>query len=66
MIMDRHSKYIYFVSYKESYIIEDLVYIFQWIITNIYGLLEEIINNKGTTFVSKFWTSFNKEMEVKT
>ena len=34
---------------------EQLAYIFLKTIINVYGLLIEIISDKGTTFVSKFW-----------
>ncbi len=66
MIVDRYSKYTYFILYKESYIVEDLAYIFLQIMANVYGLSEEIISNRGAIFASKFWTSLNKEMGVKT
>ena len=54
VIVDRLTKYAYFLPYYELYTIEDLTYTFLRNIVNNYRLLDDIVNNKGTTFTSKF------------
>ncbi|KAK1461900.1 hypothetical protein CCUS01_01490, partial [Colletotrichum cuscutae] len=48
------TKFIYFIFYKESNIIKNLVYVFIKVILSNYGLLKEIIFNKNKLFISKF------------
>ena len=55
IIIDRYSKYNYFVPYKESHTVKELTYTFQRVITNTHRLPEEIINDRRLIFVSKFW-----------
>ena len=54
VITDRLTKYTYFIPYLESSSVEDLTYIFIKYITENYGILKEIINNKDKLFISKF------------
>ena len=56
VIIERTIRYKYFVLYKESSNIEELVYIFSKIIIVQYRLLEEIIIDRDKLFISKFWT----------
>ncbi|UQC89063.1 uncharacterized protein CLUP02_14591, partial [Colletotrichum lupini] len=48
------TKFIYFIFYKESSIIKDLIYVFIKVIFSNYSLLKEIIFDKNKLFISKF------------
>jgi hypothetical protein len=54
VVIDRLTKYRYFIPYKESSDIIDLVYIFLKIVISQYRLLDEIISNRDKLFTSKF------------
>jgi hypothetical protein len=54
IIVDRLMKMAYFIPYREATDAEDLVYIFIRFISVNHGLPEDIIFNRGRTFISKF------------
>jgi hypothetical protein len=54
VIIDRFTKYEYFISYKESLLIKELVYAFNKYIIGNYEILKKIINNKDKLFISRF------------
>ncbi|SRR6266566_2018761 len=58
VIIDRFIKYGKFISINESHSIEDLVDIVVREIISNYGLLDEFIIDKNTTFVSRFFIIF--------
>ncbi|KAK1705001.1 hypothetical protein BDP67DRAFT_417060, partial [Colletotrichum lupini] len=47
-------KFTYFILYKKSNIIKNLVYVFIKVILLNYGLLKEIIFNENKLFILKF------------
>ena len=55
VIVNRFTKFFYFIPYIKDTDIEQLVYIFLKTIINVYKLPAKIILNKGITFTSKFW-----------
>ena len=55
VIIDRLIKYIYFILYMKSSILEDLVYAFLRIIVLVYNMPKEIILDKDKLFISKFF-----------
>ena len=55
VVIDRLTKYAYFISYKEGLTAEDLAYAFNRNIIANYDILEEIISNRDKLFISKFW-----------
>jgi hypothetical protein len=57
IIIDRLTKYGYFISYKESLLAEKLVYAFNKHIIRNYGIPKEIISNRDKLFTSRFWKS---------
>ena len=64
VIVDRFSKMAYFVPYKMTITSEDTAKLF---IDNIYryhGLPDDIISDRGFQFVSKFWQSLFKILQV--
>jgi hypothetical protein len=54
VIIDRLTKYVYFISYKEGLTAEELVYIFNRNIITNYGIPEEIISDRNKLFISNF------------
>ena len=57
IIIDRLTKYAYFIPYLESLSAEDLAYIFAKYVIGNHGIPKEIINNRDKLFTSKFWKS---------
>jgi hypothetical protein len=54
IIIDRLTKYGYFILYKESLSAEELVYAFNKHIVGNYRILKEIISDKDKLFTSRF------------
>jgi hypothetical protein len=57
VVIDRLTKYAYFILYKEGLTAEELVYTFNRNIIVNYGIPEEIINNRDKLFILNFWKS---------
>jgi hypothetical protein len=57
IIINRLTKYAYFISYKEGLIIKELTYTFNRNIITNYEILEEIISDRNKLFTSNFWKS---------
>jgi hypothetical protein len=54
IVINRLTKYGYFILYKESSLIEELVYAFNKHIIGNYGILKKIISNKDKLFTLRF------------
>jgi hypothetical protein len=54
VIIDRFTKYEYFIPYKESLLAEKLAYAFNKHIIGNYGISKKIINDKDKLFTSRF------------
>jgi hypothetical protein len=54
VIIDRFTKYEYFILYKESSSVEELAYIFNKYIIGNYGISKEIISDRDKLFTSRF------------
>lgn len=55
VIVDRFTKFAYYIPIQESTDAEQLAYIFLRNIVSTHGLPNEIISDRGSTFASKFW-----------
>jgi hypothetical protein len=55
VIIDRLIKFSYYLPYREAIDIEELSYIFYRNIISIYRLPLEILIDRGTIFILKFW-----------
>jgi transposase InsO family protein len=55
VIVDRLTKFSYYLPYRESTDAEELSYVFYRNIVSIYGLPKEILSDRGPTFAAKFW-----------
>jgi hypothetical protein len=57
VIINRLTKYMYFLLYKEASIAEELAYIFMKTIVANHGVPDEFISDRDKLFKSKFWTT---------
>jgi hypothetical protein len=57
IVIDRLTKYAYFIPYKKESTVEELIYTFNRNIITNHGILEEIISNRDKLFISNFWKS---------
>jgi hypothetical protein len=57
VVTDRFTKYDYFIPYRESFLAEDLAYVFNKHIIGNHGILKRIISNRDKLFTSRFWKS---------
>jgi hypothetical protein len=65
VIVDRLTKYAYFLPYKESHSAEQLAYTFLRNIVSNHGLPAEVLTDRGTTFASNFWQALMKQLGIK-
>jgi hypothetical protein len=54
VVIDRFTKYGYFISYKESLLAEELAYAFNKHIIGNYRILKKIISDRDKLFTSRF------------
>ena len=54
VIVDRLTKFLYYLPYRESTDVEELSYVFYRHIVSIYGLLNEILSDREPIFTAKF------------
>ncbi|TDZ13344.1 Transposon Tf2-9 polyprotein [Colletotrichum orbiculare MAFF 240422] len=65
VIVERLTKYAYFIPYKESSTAEDLAYVFLRTIVSQHGLPQEIVSDRDKLFTSKFWKSLISQLGAK-
>jgi hypothetical protein len=66
IITDRLTKFGYFLPYKESSTVEELVYTFLRRIVANHGLLRKIILDRDKLFISKFWQALTAKIGTRT
>jgi len=64
IIINKVTKYEYFLSYKKAILIKDLIYTFLKIIIANHELSDEIILNKDKLFTLKFWKSLMNQLKI--
>ncbi|KAL0934452.1 reverse transcriptase domain protein [Colletotrichum truncatum] len=62
IIVDRLTKYSYFIPYMESSTAEDLAYKFLQVIVSQHGMPKEIVSDRDKLFTSKFWRSLISQL----
>ncbi|KAK6220785.1 reverse transcriptase domain protein [Colletotrichum tabaci] len=62
VIVDRLTKYAYFIPYLEASTAEDLAYTFLKYIISNHGLPKEIVSDRDKLFTSKFWKSLISQL----
>ena len=65
VIVDRLTKFAYFIPVKSTYLAEDYARIFIDEIVCRHGILLSIISDRGAPFTSSFWRSFQKGLGTK-
>ena len=63
--MDRLTKDIIFILFKEAATTNKLAYVFLRDILTKYALPEELITDQDKLFMSKFWQSLIKQLGIK-
>lgn len=63
--MDRLSKYGHFVPLTHPYTASKVVEIFVKEIFRLHGMPKSIVNDRGSTFLSQFWSAFFKAQRTK-
>ena len=64
-IVDRLTKEVEFVPYKETYGAEELAFVTLERIVARHGLPKEFITDRGSVFTSKFWQCLTARMGTK-
>lgn len=59
VVVDRLTKFCYYIPYQEATDAEQMAYIFYDRIFRDHGLPTEILTDRGPTFASKFWQSLS-------
>ncbi|KAL2010903.1 hypothetical protein VTN00DRAFT_3621 [Thermoascus crustaceus] len=65
VIVDRLTKYAYFLPYKKSSNAEELAYTFLQIIFGNHGMPEEFVSDKDKLFTSGFWQTLTRQLGSK-
>ncbi len=65
VIIDRLTKYTYFINYIKVLNAEDLIYTFLRIIFANHDILAEIIFNQDKLFTFKFWKLLIDQLKIK-
>jgi hypothetical protein len=65
VIINRLTKYTYFINYLKSLNVKDLAYTFLRIIFVNHGMPETIISDRDKLFISKFWKSLVDQLDTK-
>jgi hypothetical protein len=55
VVVDRFTKFSYFIPYREDTDAEEMAYVFYRHVVSTHGLPNEILTDRGPTFASKFW-----------
>jgi hypothetical protein len=64
VVIDRLTKYGYFILYKESLLTEELAYAFNKHIIGNHEISKKIINNRDKLFTSRFWKSLADQLGI--
>jgi hypothetical protein len=64
IIIDRLTKYGYFILYKESLLAEELAYAFNKHIIGNYKISKKIISDRDKLFTSRFWKSLANQLRI--
>jgi hypothetical protein len=64
IIINRLTKYEYFIPYKESSLAKKLAYTFNKHIIGNYEISKKIINDRNKLFTLRFWKSLADQLEI--
>jgi hypothetical protein len=65
VVVDKLTKYAYFIPYKEASDAEEMAYAFLRVVASQHGLPRQLITDRDKLFISKFWTALMKQLDVK-
>ena len=64
-VIDRLSKFTYFIPYKHTVSAADLAYLFLLNVVVCHGMLVSIVSNRDPRFTSYFWRSLTSALGCK-
>jgi hypothetical protein len=65
VVVDRLTKWAYFIPWKETTTAEQLAYLFDRNIVSQHGLPDDITSDRDKLFTSKFWQALMKRLDIK-
>lgn len=65
VVVDRLTKWAYFLPWKETTTAEQLSYLFERHIVSHHGLPDDITSDRDKLFTSKFWQALMKRLDIK-
>lgn len=65
MVVDRLTKMVIFIPMTTSLTAEELARLFKTHVFSKHGVPDDIVSDRGSEFMSNFWTSFNSLLGVK-
>lgn len=65
VVIDRLTKWAYFIPWKETTTAEQLAYLFERNIVSHHGLPDDITSDRDKLFTSKFWQALMKRLDIK-
>jgi transposase InsO family protein len=65
VVVDKLTKYAYFIPYKEASTAEEMAYAFVRIVVSQHGLPRQLITDRDKLFTSKFWTTLMRHLDIK-
>ncbi len=65
IIVNRLTKYMMFISFRETVTASVLMYIILWELINNHELSKKFITDRDKLFMSKFWKMLTAELEIK-
>jgi hypothetical protein len=64
VVIDRLTKYGYFILYKESLLAKELAYAFNKYIIGNYEISKKIISDRDKLFILRFWKSLADQLGI--
>ena len=64
VIVDKLTKYAYFIPYREASTAKELAYMFFKIVASQHGLPQQIITDRDKLFTSKFWQALMEQLKI--
>ena len=65
VIVDRLSKYAYFIPFQETHTASDTAHVFLKNVVSNHGLPKEIISDRDKLFTSKFWKALIEQLGIR-
>ena len=64
VLVDRLTKYCYFVPHLTTATVEDMAFVFLKTIVSRHGILEQLVTDRDRLFISQFWRLFIDQLGI--